>query len=77
MDIGGMMSAQKVYILKKGQLKINSNKTPYELWFGRSPLVKYFKVFGSKGYIKKLDENLKNLMPYLMKVSFLDMLLPK
>ena len=47
-----------IYILNRGQLRINSNKTPYELWFGRSPLVKYFKVFGSKCYIKRLDENL-------------------
>jgi transposase InsO family protein len=37
-----------VYILNRGQLRINSNKTPYELWFGRAPSVKYFKVFGSK-----------------------------
>ena len=36
----------------------NSNNTPYELWFGRDPSVKYFKVFGSKCYIKRLDENL-------------------
>jgi hypothetical protein len=47
-----------VYILNRGQLKINSNKNPYELWFGRSPSVKYFKVFGSRCYIKRLDENL-------------------
>jgi hypothetical protein len=38
---------------------INSNKTPYELWFGISPSVKYFKVFGSKCYIKRLDDNLR------------------
>jgi hypothetical protein len=48
-----------IYILNRGQLMINSNKTPYELWFGRAPLVKYFKVFGSKCYIKSLDENLR------------------
>jgi hypothetical protein len=48
----------KVYILNRGQLKINSDKTPYELWFGRAPSVKYFKVFGSKCYIKRLDESL-------------------
>ena len=47
-----------IRILNKGQLRINSNKTPYELWFGRDPLVKYFKVFGSKCYIKRFDENL-------------------
>ena len=47
-----------VHILNRGQLRINGNKTPYELWFGRTPLVKYFKVFGSKCYIKRIDENL-------------------
>ena len=36
-----------VYILNIGWLRINSNKTPYEPWFGRDPMVKYFKVFGS------------------------------
>jgi hypothetical protein len=44
--------------LKRGQIRINSDKNPYELWFGRSALVKYFKVFGSKCYIKRLEENL-------------------
>ena len=66
-----------VYILNRGHLRVNSNKTPYELWFGRAHLVKYFKVFGSKGYIKRHDENFKNVMLDLMKVSFLDMLLPR
>jgi hypothetical protein len=28
------------------------------LWFGRDPSVKYFKVFGSKCYIKRLHESL-------------------
>jgi hypothetical protein len=66
-----------IYILNKGQRKINSNKNSYELWFGRDPSVKYFKVFGSKFYIKRFYENLENLMLYLRKVSFLDMLLPR
>jgi hypothetical protein len=50
-----------IYILNKDQLRINSNKTSYELWFGRAPSVKYFKVFGSKCYIKRLDENIGKL----------------
>jgi transposase InsO family protein len=37
-----------VYILKRGQLRVNYDKTPYELWYGQAPLVKHFKVFGSK-----------------------------
>ena len=47
-----------IHILNRGQIRINNNKTPDELWFGRAPSVKYFKVFGSKCYIKRLDENL-------------------
>jgi hypothetical protein len=47
-----------VYILNRGKIGINSNKTHYELWFGRAPSIKYFRVFGSKCYIKRLDENL-------------------
>ena len=37
-----------VYILNRGQLRVNKDKTPYELWYGRPSLVKYFKVFGSE-----------------------------
>ena len=47
-----------VHTLNRGQLRVNNNKTPYELWYGRTPIVKYFKVFGSKCYIKNLDDNL-------------------
>ena len=47
-----------VYILNRGQLRVNSKKTPYELWYGRIPSVKYFKFFGSKCYIKNLDKDL-------------------
>ena len=47
-----------VYVQNKGQLRVNSEKTPYELWFGRPTLVKYFRVFGSKCYIKRDDDNL-------------------
>ena len=47
-----------VYTLNRGQLRVNSKKTPYELWYRRTPLVKYFKVFGTKCYIKNLDGDL-------------------
>ena len=47
-----------IYILNRGQLRVNSKKTPYELWYGRTPLVKYFRAFGSKCYIKNLDKDL-------------------
>ena len=55
---------------------MNSDKTPYELWFGRPASVKYFRVFGSKCYIKRDDDNLSlTLEP--MKAYFLDILPPK
>ena len=48
-----------VHILNKAHLKPHNDKTPYELWFGRAPSIKYFKVFGNKFYIKRLDKNLR------------------
>ena len=47
-----------VYTFNIGELKVNSKKTPYEQWYGRTPSVKYFIVFGSKCYIKNLDKDL-------------------
>jgi DNA-binding transcriptional MerR regulator len=47
-----------VHVLNKSQLRPQSDKTPYELWFGRPSSIKHFKVFGSKCYIKNNDENL-------------------
>ena len=42
-----------VHNLNQVQLKKESNKTPYELWYGHKPNVSYLKVFGSKCYILK------------------------
>jgi hypothetical protein len=47
-----------VHILNKAHLRPHSDKTPYELWFGRPASIKHFKVFGSKCYIKNNDENI-------------------
>ena len=47
-----------IHILNKSHLRPNSDKTPYELWFGRPASIKHFKVFGSKFYIIKNDEHL-------------------
>ena len=33
-------------------------RTPYELWFGRKATVRHFKVFGSKCYIKRIEQNM-------------------
>ena len=48
-----------VFIQNKGQIRVNNDKTPYELWFGRpAESLKYFRVFGSKCYIKRDGDNL-------------------
>jgi len=47
-----------VHVLNKSHLIPQSDKTPYELWFGRPASIKHFRVFGSKCYIKNNDENL-------------------
>jgi hypothetical protein len=48
----------KFHVLNKAHLKPQSDKTPYELWYGRPASIKHFKVFGRKCYIKNNDENL-------------------
>jgi hypothetical protein len=47
-----------VHVLNKSYLGPQSDKTPYELWFGRPTSIKHFRVFGSKCCIKNNDENL-------------------
>ena len=39
--------------------KLDSKKTPYELWRGKKPVVKYFQIFGSGYYILRDRENLE------------------
>ena len=36
-----------IYILNRAQLKVNCDKTPYELWKGNPTLVNHFRIFGS------------------------------
>ena len=42
-----------VYTLNRVQIKKGTILTPYELWFGYTPSVKYFKIFERKCYILK------------------------
>ena len=60
-----------VYTLNRVQIKKGTNLTPYELWFGNTPSVKYFKIFGSKCYILK-DEKNENWMLKVRNVFYLD-----
>ena len=45
-----------IYTMNRVQVKKDTNKTPYELWFGHSSIVNYFRIFGSKCYIKRDDD---------------------
>ena len=49
-----------VNILNKAHIQVNSEKNPHELWFGKPPTVKHFRVFGSKCYIKNNDDKIGN-----------------
>ena len=46
-----------VYTLNHVQVKKGTHSTPFELWYGYPPNVKYFKIFGSKCYILKDDRS--------------------
>jgi len=47
-----------VYIQNRCLLIPHENKTPYELWFGRKAIVRHFKIFGSKCYIRNTKDSL-------------------
>ena len=47
-----------VYILNRGQIRVNKEKTTYELQYERPASVKYFKLFGSNCYIKRNEDDL-------------------
>jgi hypothetical protein len=44
-------------------LSLETNKTPNKIWWGKKPIVKYFKTFGSKCYILRDRENLGKFDP--------------
>ena len=47
------------HILNRVYFRPDSKKTPYELWRGKKPVVKYFRIFGSDCYILRDRENLE------------------
>ena len=48
-----------IHTLNHVQVKKGTNAIPFELWYGYSPSVKHFKVFGCKCYILKDARNRK------------------
>lgn len=61
-------------ILNKYCFPVNNDKTPYEIWYGKPKIVKHFRIFGSKCFIKKNDHKLGKFESRMMKESFLDTL---
>ena len=59
----GEVAFTAVIILNQENFWVNNTQTPHELCYGKAPIVKYFKVFGSKCYIKKTDEKLRKFEP--------------
>eukprot|EP00253_Pinus_taeda_P026780 PITA_26780 len=59
----GEAAFSTVTILNQENVQVNSTQTPHELWYGKTPTVKYFKFFGRKCYIKRTDEKLSKFEP--------------
>jgi hypothetical protein len=51
------------HIINRVYLRLETNKTPYEIWRGKKLTVKYFRTFGSKYYILRDKENLGKFDP--------------
>ena len=47
------------HTLKRVYFTLDSKQTPYELWRGKKPVVKYFRIFGNNCYILRDRENLE------------------
>ena len=59
----GEAAFASITIINKKNVWVNNTQTPHELWYGKTPAVNYFKIFGSKCYIKRIDESLGNFEP--------------
>ena len=60
----GEVAFAVVTILNQANVRVNNTQNPHELWHGKTPTVKYFKVFGSKCYIKRTNEKLGKFEPW-------------
>ena len=60
-----------VYTMNIIQVRKDTKKTTYELWFDQSLTIKYFRIFGSKCYIKR-DDDIGKIYARSGKGMFLD-----
>jgi transposase InsO family protein len=51
------------HIINRVYLRPETSKTPYEIWRGKKPTIKYFRTFGSNCYILSDRENLGKFDP--------------
>ena len=56
-DLWGEAVNTACHIMNLVYFRLGTKKTPYELWKGRKPNVKYFRIFGSTCFILKDKEN--------------------
>ena len=60
------------HTLKRVYFRLDSKQTLYELWRGKKPVVKYFRIFGSDCYILRDRENLEKFDAKSDKDTFWD-----
>jgi hypothetical protein len=51
-------AAQTIVNINKVHIRVNNDKTPYELCHGKPTSINHFKIFGNKFYIKINEDNL-------------------
>ena len=59
------------HMVNRMYFRLGTKKTPYELWKGRKPNVKYFRIFGSTCFIFKDRENVEKFDSRSDKGTFL------
>jgi len=59
----GQVTQTIINILNEAHVRLNNDKKPYKLWYGRLALVKHFKFLGSECYIKRNKEKVDNFEP--------------
>jgi len=47
-----------VYIQNRCMLRLHESNTPYELWFSKREIMRHFKFFGNKCYMKRIEDHL-------------------
>lgn len=59
----GQAAFTVVTILNKENIQENNDQTPYELWYGKPPTIKYYRVFGRKCFIKNSNDKFSKFEP--------------